>query len=196
MPILHAGTVNLYLAIFLATLSTVFVPLPEEATLLGAGYAARVGDVTLPGAVAAGLLAVVLGDSLSYVVGRLLLVRVLTTRVGQRLVPEHWRAWGERFVAGHGARAVVVARFLVGLRGFVYFAVGASRYPFGRFLLVDALAGVAEVGGLVGLGFGFGEIREHAGTARAVDLAVAAVLALTLFGPLVVRHFVRKRPMR
>jgi membrane-associated protein len=180
-------------AIFLATLSTAFLPLPEEATLLAAGYAARLGSVTLPGAVLAGLLAVLVGDAISYAVGRLLLARLLHTRLGQRLVPQRWRAWGEDFVAGHATRAVIVARFLVGLRGFVYFAVGASRYSFARFLLVDALAGVAEVGVLVGLGYAFGELRGHEGAARAVDLAVAALLVLTLFGPLVVRRLVSKR---
>jgi membrane-associated protein len=184
---------RLYVAIFLATLSTTFVPLPEEAALLTAGYAARLGSVTLLGATLAGLLAVVLGDAFSYVVGRLFLARLLCTRIGQRLLPRRWRAWGEDFVTGHAARAVIVARFLVGLRGFVYFAVGASRYPFARFLLVDVLAGVAEVGVLVGVGYAFGELRGQAGAARGVDLAVAGLLALTLFGPLLVRSLVSKR---
>ena len=187
---------RLYVAIFLATLSTVAVPLPEEATLLGAGFAARIGSVTLPGAVAAGLLAVLVGDVSSYVVGRVLLVRLLRTRLGQRLLPERWRKWGEGLVAGHAARAVVVARFLVGLRGFVYFAVGASRYPFAKFLLVDGLAGVVEVGALVGLGYAFGELRGRPGAATAIDLAIAVLLAITLFGPLIVRWLVGRRVPR
>jgi membrane protein DedA with SNARE-associated domain len=178
--------VQLYVSIFLATLSTVFVPIPEEATLMGAGYAARLGRVTLVGAAAAGWLACVVGDAFSYFVGRVLLARMLRTRLGQRLLPAPRRLWAERLVAGNGARAVVVARFLVGLRGFVYFAVGASRYPFGRFLAVDAAAGVAEVGGLVAIGYAFGEL--HARVGRAVDLAAAAVLALALFAPLLVRR--------
>jgi membrane protein DedA with SNARE-associated domain len=187
------GAGNIYVAIFLATLSTTFVPVPEEVTLLAAGYAARVGEVTLPGAIAMGLAAVVLGDALSYVFGRTLLARLLRTRLGRRLLPERWRAWGERFVEAHAVRAIVVARFLVGLRGFVYFALGASRYPFARFLAIDALVGVVEVGGLVALGFGFGELRHHAGTARAVDLAVAALLVLALFAPSLVKHALRRR---
>jgi membrane protein DedA with SNARE-associated domain len=185
--------VNLYLAIFLATLSTTFVPLPEEATLLAAGYAARVGEVTLPGAIAAGLLAVVLGDALSYLFGRTLLARLLRTRLGQRFLPERWRVWGERFVEGHAVRAILVARFLVGLRGFVYFALGASKYSFARFLAVDTFVGVFEVGGLVTLGFAFGGLRHRTGTLQAVDLAVAGLLLLTLFGPLLMRHLLRKR---
>ncbi len=176
---------SLELFIFLATLSTVFVPVPEEATLLAAGYAARLGSVSLAGAVAAAWLAVMLGDALSYVVGRVLLSRLLRTRLGQRLLPEPRRAWAERLVSRNAARAIVVARFLVGLRGLLYFAVGASRYPFGRFLAVNAAAGTLEVGGLVAIGFAFGELRERAGIA--VDLAAAALLAVALFAPLLVR---------
>jgi membrane protein DedA with SNARE-associated domain len=183
--------VRVYEAIFLATLSTVVLPLPEEATLLAAGYAARIGEVTLVGAIAAGLLAVLIGDVVSYFVGRLLLARVLRTRVGRWLVPERWRLWGESVVEGHAARAVVIGRFLVGLRGFVYFAVGASRYPFARFLAVDAAAGVVEVGGIVALGFAFGQLRASVGSQ--VDLAIAALLVATFFGPLVVRSLVRRR---
>jgi membrane protein DedA with SNARE-associated domain len=115
---------RIYAAIFFATLSTVFVPLPEEATLLGAGYAARAGRVSLAGAIAAGWAAVLIGDVFSYVVGRVFLARLLRTRIGGSILPERRRAWAEQLVTQHGARAIVVARFLVGLRGFVYFAVG------------------------------------------------------------------------
>jgi membrane protein DedA with SNARE-associated domain len=194
--VLGDPALRIYGIIFSATLSTVFLPLPEEATLLAAGYAARVGQVTLPGAVLAGGLAVLLGDAFSYFVGRVLLARLLGTRLGQRLLPESWRRWGEQLVAGHGARAIVVARFLVGLRGFVYFAVGASRYPFGRFLAVDGLVGLVEVGGLVALGYAFGELRHRAGAARCADLAIALALAAALFGPVLVRGLVRRRGTR
>jgi membrane-associated protein len=178
---------RLYVAIFLATLSTTVVPIPEEATLLGAGYLARLGSVSLAGAMAAGLLACLVGDVTSYWVGRLLLARILRTRWGSRMLPERWRKWGEDLVQRSHARAIVLARFLVGLRGFVYFAVGASRVPFARFVVIDALAGVAEVGGLVGVGFAFGELRNRVAVGRAIDLAVAAVLVLTFAAPLVAR---------
>jgi membrane protein DedA with SNARE-associated domain len=168
------------------------VPVPEEATLLAAGYAARLGRVTLPGAVAAGWLAVMIGDTLGYVIGRALLVRLLRTRLGRRLLPETRRTWAERLVARHGVRAIVVARFLVGLRGFVYFAVGASRYPFGRFVAVNGGAGALEVGALVAIGFAFGALHERSGAA--IDLVAAALLAVALFGPLLVRARTRVHP--
>lgn len=177
--------------LFLATLSTVVVPLPEEATLLGAGYAARLGKATLAGCIAAPWLAVMIGDVTSYCVGRFFLARMLRTRWGQRFVPEERRRWAETLVARNGARAVVLARFLVGLRGFVYFAVGAAHYPFPRFLAVNAAAGVVEVGALVSIGFALGELRTRVG--QAVDVAVAVVVVLTMVAPFFARRFARRR---
>jgi len=182
------------LAIFLATLGTIVLPVPEEAVLLGAGYAARGGKETLVPGAAAALLAVLIGDVSGYLVGRLLLARLLRTRLGVRLLPESRREWAQKLVAARGWRAVVVARFLVGLRGFVYFAVGASRYPFGRFLAVDAAAGVVEVGGLVLVGFAFGQLRGRVGAW--IDLVAAATLAIALFGPIVARARDRARDKR
>lgn len=179
---------RLLTAIFLATLGTLFVPVPEEATLLAAGYAARLGRVSLFGAISAAWAAVLIGDLASYFVGRALLARLLRTKLGRKLVHEPWREWGERLVAGHGVRAVLIARFLVGLRGFVYFAVGASRYPIGHFLALDAAVGVVEVGGLVLVGFAFGELRARTGAW--VDLVAAGVLVAGFFGPVIVRRLI------
>jgi membrane protein DedA with SNARE-associated domain len=177
--------VRIELTIFLATLSTVVLPLPEEVTLLAAGYAVRLGRASLAGGLFATWLAVMIGDASAYFVGRELLGRALRTRWGRALFPEARRVWAERFVAGRGARAIVLGRFFVGLRGFIYFAVGASRFPLGRFLVIDAVAAGVEVGGLVAVGFGLGELRARVGTG--IDLAIAALLVIVLFGPLVVR---------
>ncbi len=184
----------LYDAIFLATLSTCALPVPEESALLAAGYAARLGSVRFAGAAAAAWAAVMIGDTLGYAIGRFFLASLLRTRAGRRVFPEAWREWAEAMVARHGDRAVFLARFLVGVRGFVYFAVGAGRHPFGRFLLVNAAAGALEVCAIVGLGFALGAVREeHATAARAVDAAVAVILLATLFGPSVVKYATRRR---
>jgi len=185
------GRLPIYAGIFLATLSTIVLPVPEEATLLGAGYWARLGRGSLGGCAAAAWLAVMLGDAFSYFVGRELLGGALRSRWGVRLFPEARRAWTEQLVTEHGVRAILVARFLVRLRGFVYFAVGSSRYPFGRFLSVNAAAGVVEVGGLLALGFAFGALHTRVGTW--VDLIAAAVLLVALFGPLLARHVAKPR---
>ncbi len=180
------------LTIFIATLSTVALPVPEEAALLAAGYAVHVGRASFAGGLAAAWLAVMIGDAFAYLVGRELVGRALRTRWGRALLPEARRAWAERFVAEHGARAIVLGRFFVGLRGFIYFAVGASRLPLARFLAVDAAAALVEVGGVVAVGFGLGELRTRVGTGT--DLAVAGVLLCALFGPVVIRLRTRAQP--
>jgi membrane protein DedA with SNARE-associated domain len=178
--------VRIEFAIFLATLSTVALPVPEEAALLAAGYAVRLGQASFGGGFAAAWLAIMLGDTSAYFFGREVLWRALRTRWAQALFPEARRVWAEQLVKEHGARAIVIGRFLVGLRAFVYFAVGASRFPFARFLAVDAAVAVVEVGVLVAVGFGLGELRARVGTA--IDLAVAAVLVAALLGPLLARR--------
>jgi undecaprenyl-diphosphatase len=180
-------TVRVSVGVFLATLSTGFLPVPEEATLLGGGFAVRLGRASLAEGIGAAWLAVMLGDALAYFIGRELLGRALRTRWGARVFPEARRAWAERLVAEHGVRAIVVARFLVGLRGFVYFAVGSSRYPVGRFLLANGAAAAVEVSALVSLGFAFGAMHARVGVW--LDLVAAAVLLIALFGPLFARRF-------
>jgi undecaprenyl-diphosphatase len=150
------------------------------------------GQAPLAGAVAAAWLAVMIGDAFSYLVGRELLGRALRTQWGERVFPAARREWGERLVAAHGVRAIFIARFLVGLRGFIYFAVGSSRYPFGRFLTVNGAAAVVEVGGLVAIGFAFGALRGRAGTW--IDLVAGAVLLIALFGPLAARRLLARSP--
>ncbi|HEY4016682.1 MAG TPA: DedA family protein [Polyangiaceae bacterium] len=180
-----------YTAIFLAALSTAFVPVPEEAPLLAAGYAARIGKVDLVGATLAGLAGVLAGDGLSYLFGRFFLAKILRTRLGKKLLPERWRKWSESLVQANGAKAVIVARFLIGLRGIVYFVIGASRFGFVRFMAIDAAVGLLEVGGLVSIGFAFGALRAKVGDW--VDAVVSVALVSAFVGPVVLRRWVSAR---
>jgi membrane-associated protein len=182
---------DVVLYVFLGTVGTLVVPVPEEVVLLGAGYAASVGRAPVLACIAAGWLAVMIGDSVGYTLGRNLLAPMLRTRLGRWILPEPRRMWAERAVHGRGARAIVLGRFLVGARGFLYLAVGASRYPFGRFLLVDAVAAAAQVTGLVGMGFAFANLQSRADggaqLAMAADLVAVLVLAVALFAPTVIK---------
>jgi membrane-associated protein len=182
------------LYVFLATLSTIAIPLPEEATLLAAGYVARFGRAPLVGCIAAAWLAVMIGDTLGYWFGRSLLARLLRTALGRRLFPEARRMWAERVVREHGGRAVVLARFFVGLRGFLYFAIGASRYSFGRFLAVNAAAGAVEIGALAGLGFALGDLHFRPDGGQRLGVAVDLLAAAALLATFVVQALVRARP--
>lgn len=172
------------LAIFGATLSTLVLPLPEELALLGAGYWAHQGALPLWAAWLSATAANVAGDTVSYFVGRNFLQRLLRTRFGKRLVAPELREWAEDQVRRHRFRAILLGRFLVGLRGPVYFAIGAARVPLGQFELVNTLVALAEGAILVGLGYLFGRSVKLQHEVRWAEIAVAVTMLAVLGLPL------------
>ena len=184
------------LAIFGAVLSTLIVPLPEELALLGAGWWAHAGALPLWGAWLAAWLAIVAGDTASYMIGRSFLPRLLRTRFGRRIVAPDLRKWGEDLVRRHGFRAILLGRFLVALRGPVYLAIGGSKYPMLRFELINGCVGLIEVALLVGLGYEFGESASLAHEVRFVEIAVAVTMAAILVVPPIFKWRLVRRQRR
>lgn len=185
---------RIYLATFFTVLSTAVLPLPEEAPLLAAGWVSRAGHASVWLAGLCAWAAVFVGDLGSYWLGRGPIHRLVASRFGARLLPEERRVWAERLVARHGWRAIVIARFLVGLRGFVYIAIGASRYRFRRFAVIDGAIGLVEVGLVVALGFVVGTGARAQRRVEWIDLVATAVLLLAFVGPWLVRRLVRPGP--
>ena len=180
------------LAIFGAVLSTLVLPLPEELTLLGAGWWAQAGALPLWAAWLSAWLAIVVGDTASYLIGRGFLPGLLRTRLGKRIVSPDLRNWAEDLVRRHGFRAILIGRFLVGLRGPVYLAIGAAKYPLLRFELINGAVGMVEVALLVGLGYRFGQSANLAHEVRWIEVAVAIALAAVLVLPVLLPRLVRK----
>ena len=180
---------GVYLGTFLAVLSTVVTPVPEETALLAAGWLARRTGASLVGVAACAWLATLIGDTGTFALGRGLLQRVLGgARLG-RIVPAHWRGWADEQVARHGWRAILIGRFLVGLRGFLYFALGGSRYPFGRFLAINAAVGTMEVALIVAVGYAVGEPRPMRGRVALIDaVVIVTVVAASFVLPWIVRR--------
>jgi membrane protein DedA with SNARE-associated domain len=109
--------------------------------LLGAIYAQR-GAMALPLVLVLGWLGMVLGTSLDYALGRWGLHSTLgRTRLMARLEPK--LATARRFLARHGAWALVLAHFIGHIRSFVAITAGASRLPYRRFLLYEGIAALA-----------------------------------------------------
>jgi undecaprenyl-diphosphatase len=190
------GRLHVYAAIFGVVLSTLIVPLPEEMALLGAGWLAHGGQATLWGAFLASWLAIVVGDTTTFFIGRLFLHRLLKTRFGRRLVKPEQRRWAEAFVARQGWRAILLGRFLVALRGPVYLAVDASKYSPAKFIAINSSVALAEVGLVVWLGYRFGQSGALVGKVRWIDAAVAASVIIAFLIPWLFSRWLRRRPAR
>jgi membrane protein DedA with SNARE-associated domain len=149
------------------------VPLPEELALVGAGYAIFNGSDAATLVIAA-LAAVLTGDLSLYALGRGgagigWVRRTLGSSRRERLM---------RAFARHGAKLVLVARFVPGLRSAMLLAAGAGHMPLGRLAAWDALGACASVALWISIGVRLG---PHLERARAiVDHGRAGVLVIAV----------------
>ena len=165
----------------MAFADVLFPALPAEGAVIAAGvFAASGGAPDILLVMLAAAVGAVLGDHLSYAVGRSFL--------GPRLLRRSRRLRAAVAIIGQqldarGGGLIVASRFIPGGRTAVTLACGTAGYPLRRFTRATALGGVlwAVYGGLIGL-LGGAAFAEHplAGVAAGVGLSVAITGAVEL----------------
>jgi len=155
-------TEHIYLAPFLVLfLCGLGLPLPEEVTLIGSGllvYQGRADFTTI--SIVCGL-AILLGDTAPYWLGRRYGLNALRIGWVRRILhPERFALLEKRF-AEHGNWAIFTCRFLPGVRIPGYFTAGTLRMGYPRFLLLDALGVLISVPISIYLGILFGDSIER-----------------------------------
>lgn len=171
-----------YLGVFLLVAGeTAGALVPGETALIVAGALASRGDLSLPLVIASGAAGAIVGDNIGFLVGGRGLRWLLTT--GGRWT--HERAWlvaeGERFFARHGPKAVLLARWLPGLRLVGAWFAGGSGMHWRVFAFWNAVGGIAwsaSVSGAAYLlgraaGWAFGLVGLALGTLLVVALGAA-----------------------
>jgi membrane protein DedA with SNARE-associated domain len=128
------------------------VPFPGEALLLAAAAWAAARHYSIGLVILFGFLGATAGADVGYYLGYKG-GRPFVERFGSifHIRPEHI-ARSELFFARHGDRAVLLARFVLGLRTWGSMLAGMARMPFWRFQLFSAIGGLvwAAVIGLAG----------------------------------------------
>ena len=122
-------------------------PLPEEAALIPAGVmlANPENHLSFLHMTLVCTSAILLGDSLPFVLGKRLGLSILKLRwVSKILHPERFASFERRF-AEHGNWAIFTCRFLPGLRIPGYFIAGTLKMSYLRFLLLDGLGVLISV---------------------------------------------------
>jgi membrane protein DedA with SNARE-associated domain len=119
------------------------VPFPGEALMLAAAAWAAARHYSIVLVILFGFLGATVGADIGYYLGYKG-GRPFVERFGSifRIRPEHI-ARSELFFARHGDRAVLLARFVLGLRTWGSMLAGMSRMPFWRFQLFSAIGGLA-----------------------------------------------------
>jgi membrane protein DedA with SNARE-associated domain len=140
------GPELVYLGIYLMlVVSALGIPLPEDLTLLAAGYLINRSLLHPVPAVAVGILGVLTGDFLGHSLGRLLGPRIWKQKRFSRVLTEKRYRWIRGKFDRHGEKMVFFARFVSGLRGPVFVTSGIMEMSRARFLLYDFAGAVISV---------------------------------------------------
>jgi membrane protein DedA with SNARE-associated domain len=151
------------------------LPLPEEIILLAAGYvcAKFPEHAELPLMMAWSAGAILTGDLLPYLLGRIFGVRLLRLRWLRYVVTRQRLARFDRWFRRRGDWVVFIARFIPGIRVVAFFTGGTMKMPWQRFLFLDALGIAMSVPLLSWLGFhSAAMIEEVIATVKKVERGI------------------------
>lgn len=144
-----------YLGIFVfMVLTGCGLPLPEEVAIVFAGVRSAHGDMFTPFAYAACLLGALVGDAAMYHIGRRFGHSLIRRKPKlAKLLHADREELFENAIQRHGLKVLLIARFMIGVRGPVYLAAGVVRIPFKRFLIWDLVCATTVVSIFFGLSY-------------------------------------------
>jgi membrane-associated protein len=148
----------LFLIIFVETGVVVMPFLPGDSLLFVVGAMCGVGLMSYPLAVGLLLAAAILGNQSNYTIGRYFGPKVFAwedSRWFNKKAFDQAHAFYEKY----GGITIVAARFMPFLRTFAPFVAGVAQMTRRRFTLFDVMGGSLWVGGIVTVGYFFGNIE-------------------------------------
>jgi membrane protein DedA with SNARE-associated domain len=169
------------------------LPIPEDISLISAGYMAHRGAVNVHTVFLVCLAAVLAGDLLAFVLGTFFGTRVLESRHFRRFFAPRKQIRVRAYFRKYGSKVIFVGRFLPGLRFSIFFSAGTLGVRPTTFIIYDTMAALLSVPALVYLAWYFGEhIDGVAAWARRSEYGIlmAAVAAVLLLG---LRAYRRRR---
>lgn len=179
-----------YFVIFAVAVIDGFFPLvPSETVAVAGGVLAGTGDLSLPFVILAASAGAIVGDNISYGLGKWL---------GEHTVKRLFRSekakrgflWAEHQLEERGTYLIVVARFIPGGRTATTFAAGYTHaFTWRRFIVADVIAGViwGTYCGLIGY-LGGSSFKEEPWKGLLIAFAIAIAITFTIEGTRWIRH--------
>jgi membrane-associated protein len=176
----HYGTLTyaiLFLIIFCETGLVVMPLLPGDSLLFAVGaLGASTGKLDVYLLIALLIVAALAGDNLNYVVGKFFGIKIKSReKIGffKREYIDNTEAYYEKY----GGRTVIIARFIPIIRTIAPFVAGAGNMHYPRYLLFCITGAVLWVGGLITLGYQFGNLDI---VKRNFELVILSIVAISL----------------
>jgi membrane protein DedA with SNARE-associated domain len=157
------------------------LPIPEDISLIAAGYLAHLGKVEIHRVFLVCFAAVLAGDSIAFLLGRAFGTKLLASRIARRYFNPRRQRRVRAYFRTYGSKVIFIARFLPGLRFSIFLSAGMLRVKPHVFLIYDSLAALLSVPFLVYLAYYFGDKIDHVIVwAKRSEYGILAIVAVVI----------------
>jgi len=169
------------------------MPIPEDLSLIAAGYFSYKGVLNVHKAFVVCWSAVLLGDTCAFLMGRWFGRRVLASGLARRYFTPRRQRRVRAYFRKFGNRVVFLGRFMPGLRFSIFFSGGMLHLRPSVFVIYDSLAAAISVPVLVYLAWFFGDkIDRVVSYARHTEHGILIIVVVGA-GILLIRRLVQRR---
>jgi membrane-associated protein len=151
--------------------------LPGDSLLITAGLVAATGALDIWWLNVLLTAAAVAGDSIGYAIGARIGPRLFTREKSWLFNPRHVVRTRE-FYARHGAKTIVIARFVPIIRTFAPVVAGVGEMPYRRFLVYNVAGGFGWVLSMTWAGYLLGNVVPNID--RHIHVVVIVVIVLSV----------------
>lgn len=177
--------------------SRIGLPVPAAPFLVVAGALAMGGQLSAWGALAAAVVASVIGDGAWFLAGRRHGYRILRLLCRISISPDSCVSQSETFIARWGGASLLAAKFLPGISVVAPPMAGALGMSLGAFVLFESLAAAAWALLFLGLGALFAsQVQAVLDALATTGLAAGAALGAVALGYLAMRWWRRRSFLR
>jgi membrane-associated protein len=184
------GLLAICVIVFVETGLFVGFFLPGDSLLVTAGVFAAAGDFNVVVLLVSASACAVAGDQLGYLIGRRAGV-ALYSRPDSRFFKRRHLERAHAFYEKHGAKTIVLARFIPIVRTFAPAVAGAAQMQYRRFVFYNVFGGVLWVFSTVLLGFFLG--RAVPDIERHIHIVIVVVIFLSTLPGLIEVYRARAR---
>jgi membrane-associated protein len=161
--------------------------LPGDSLLITAGLVAATGTLNIWWLTILLAVAAVVGDRVGYAIGYRIGPRLFTREKSLLFNPRHVERT-RRFYARHGAKTIVIARFVPIVRTFAPVVAGVGQMAYRRFVLYNVVGGVAWVTSMTWAGYALGQMVPDIGRHIHVIVIIVIVLSVIPIGVEILRE--------
>jgi membrane-associated protein len=170
------GTIGLFLIVFAESGLLIGFFLPGDSLLFTAGLFAAKGDLNIVVILIGCFVAAVLGDQVGYAFGRKVGPSIFS-RPNSKLFKQEYIQRADEFFESHGAKTIVLARFVPVVRTFAPILAGVGSMKYRTFVMYNVLGGFLWAVGVTSLGYFLGEqIGEEN-----IDKYLLPIIAVIIF---------------